>query len=454
MAPKIRMKLSRPRTSQGSQGSAPSESPQKQHADPGMPPPAPSPSKRPREGAADDSAVKKRKVVLKRSAGDGSSNNNSLTAPSPSYGYYREGGLSPGYGRSPAYGKDGAGGMSPYPYAAGLSPAYARLKTEDLGGVLSVSVENMLKELSPNGVIKGDIHVASTTDTLGAALDKMAAYKVMALPVMDESGKFMDIVDTQDLVKLLVAQFTEVEIFQSKTPATDFASGGVWHEMATRGKDFLKKKTVADVLAERREEGDAQVTHLDATATVKDLLTAFVKNRTTDGRPFHRLVLLTPEGRLRAMVSQSDIIKYLYKHQDVVKNLASCVTKSLTESKLTQRKVLVATKDSSVLYVLHKMCKYKSHMAAIVDGDRKLVQHFSASDLRGITSATFPVLLSKVHGFGDAKPPFTLLSDMSLWAALELFVAKRLHRASVVDDLNRPFALVSISNLLSAFMKL
>ncbi|KAJ9468826.1 Protein SDS23 [Diplonema papillatum] len=377
----------------------------------------------------------------------GASVPSSVTMPSPAYGVPNYSGtaaigMSPSYGMSPGY------AMSPM-YA--LSPSRANPK--DLGGVLTATITRMLTELSPNGVIEKNTLVASPTETLGELLTRLAAKKVLSAPVVTEEGKYGDMLDVFDILKHIVGMFSQEEIEATRRVKDGFTSSDAYHKMILRGKEFSETK-VSKLLESRRQGGDAQVlTTVGPDAKVGTLVTAFLKNRTPDGRTYHRQVLLTSEGHIRALVSQSDILQYIFKHSNVVKSASPNVNTSLAGLGFDKRRVVVVNKNSSVIYALRKMATYNAHSVAVISDDGMLVRHFSASDVRGLVPSDFPNLFSRVEDFGHLRKPLALRKTDTLWDALQLFSTKRLHRACLVDDRFHPFALISIANILEGILR-
>ena len=422
MAPKIRLKLSKPRPEATLNGGGSDASP---------PPSTTLPSKRPATGLPSPAPAEKR---------------TRLSAPSPAYG----GSVSPAY-------TGAAGSVSPSYFKAGMSPHPAhrsRPKSATLGGVLTVSVMQLLKEISAGGFVNKTIVVATKATTLGGLADKLAQHKVLAMPVVDDDGRYIDMLDMMDILHYLVSTFTPDEIEATKTPPKTVSSAQ-WHEMIVKGERLMRDTTVEDLLSRRRAtQGDVKVErHVDAHATVKELFDVFLRSRTGDGRPVHRVVLLTEEGNIRAMVSQTDMLRYFIARGDTVEANALHAAASLKELSLNKRRVVVAGHTSSVLYGFYKMHRYNTHSIAVIDEKQSLVRHFSASDLRGLTSEDFPKLLQSLESYGAPRAPVTVSRSAGLWDTVQLFVSKRLHRACIVDNQNRPYSLVSITNLLTMLSK-
>eukprot|EP01061_Rhynchopus_euleeides_P032508 TRINITY_DN54019_c0_g1_i1.p1 TRINITY_DN54019_c0_g1~~TRINITY_DN54019_c0_g1_i1.p1 ORF type:complete len:458 (+),score=154.07 TRINITY_DN54019_c0_g1_i1:102-1475(+) len=451
MAPKIRLKLSKPRPQSGSkpkpEGESAGSPEKKQEEETQLTRDTqssgdPSSQKRKADDASSaDAEAKRRRIALKPSDASRSPMRN-LVAASPAYG-----------GRSPAYGN---AALSPGYYRAGMSPAMSRPNPHSLGGVLSVPVTQMLKELAPCGYVEKTLFVVTADTTLGGALDKLSDHGILAMPVVNAEGKYVDMVEMLDIVRTIVGTFSQDEIERTyRTGVADLASAEKWHEFTVKGEKVMKDLTVQDALNNRRDVGgDVSVlSHIDASASVRELLEVFLFSRTSDGRRVHRVVLLTPERDVRAMVSQSDMLKYIYGRGDLVKAASLSSGLSLRKLGLDKRRVVVTRRTSSLLYAFSKMAKYNAHSLAVIDESNKLTRHLSASDLKGLKAKEFPLLLNSIDNYGTKKQPVTLTSSATLWETISLFVRKKIHRATILDAAGVPISIVSITNILGVLTK-
>ena len=357
---------------------------------------------------------------------------------------------SPNYAASPAYGGRSPSvstNQSPGYFRGGMSPVH-QPDAKSLGGILTVPILQMLKELAPAGYIEKQLIIVSKDTTVGSALALLSKHKILAVPVVDTEGKYVDMVEMLDLVKFIVSLFTTEEILKTKTPKRDeVADAATWHALEVKGKEALSSTRISEVLANRAGADGSVVSHISASASVQELLELFLTSRTQDGRRVHRVVLLNEDGNLKALVSQSDMLRYLYTKEAHVKAASPSAKKTLRELKLDSRKVVVTNRTSSLLYAFHKMAKYNAHSLSVIEpSTSQIVRHLAASDLRGMNS--FPVLLSSIEGYGDPQKPVTLTPDMTLWETLAKCATKKLHRAAIVDSMERPYSIVSITNIL------
>eukprot|EP01060_Flectonema_neradi_P006811 TRINITY_DN14665_c0_g1_i1.p1 TRINITY_DN14665_c0_g1~~TRINITY_DN14665_c0_g1_i1.p1 ORF type:complete len:428 (+),score=68.60 TRINITY_DN14665_c0_g1_i1:53-1285(+) len=359
------------------------------------------------------------------------------------------GGLSPGYsgkaGMSPAYGGSGSPSYgAPSPLYVMASPSRANL--HDLGGVLTSTVMQMVKELSPHEHIHTELISANMSDTLEVVLTKMCSKNCLSLPVADTEGAYCDIIDVFDILRAVVGGFNAEEVRRSRDLKAD--SEKTWHELSLKGKKVLTEHNVRNLLEERHAKGDAvATTKVRMTSSVSNLLQIYVRQRT------HRVVILSDIGNVMSLVSQTDLLKYLYNKASIVKAASKTVNLTLEDLGLHKRRVLVVNKDAPVLYALYKMNVYSSMAIAVVNDDNKLVRHFSASDLRGLKPELFGTLVTPVSLFGTPRKLVTFTKDQTLWDVIATFVGKKLHRACIVDENGVPYGQVSITNLLEALVK-
>jgi len=273
-----------------------------------------------------------------------------------------------------------------------------------------------------------------STDSLETVLGKLCVHDLLSLPVQDpKTHQLMGMVSIIDLL-----------IFIAWGPY--FESGEFNEEKVTTLRQL--ERPVSQVLGLTVESRSLFVVEPEMPLTTllkpfsSGLHRVLVPQKDDFGRTAHRVL------------SQSDVVSYIYKHRNEVKDLFS---KKLSELGITPKSVVAISSSSSALDGFKNMTCEKVPAVAIVDDKGKLVGNLSASDLRGMSSkrlkeAINPVLefLSSNNGF--VRKPVTISLDDTLETAYHRVVNEGLHRLWVVDSQEKPVGCLSLTNLIHVFM--
>jgi len=115
--------------------------------------------------------------------------------------------------------------------------------------------------------------------------------------------------------------------------------------------------------------------------------------------------------------------------------------------------------DAAVVLALSVIANRRVSAVPVLSVDGKLVGNFSASDLRGIGSEDYPNLLRPIkeylsqHNFKSLFP-ITCSASETLENVLCKMVATKVHRVWVVDSEKRLLGVVSITDVMRAFLGL
>jgi CBS domain-containing protein len=171
---------------------------------------------------------------------------------------------------------------------------------------------------------------------------------------------------------------------------------------------------------------------------------------------YHRLLVpqKDDEGkRAYRVLSQSDVISYIYKHRQEVKDV---VKQKLSDLGFKPKEIASITADTPAVEGFRNMTSDKVPALAVVDKQGKLIGNLSASDLRGMSTkrlkdAVKPVteFLETIHG--SVREPITISFDSTLENAMDLITNEGVHRLWVVDEQDKPIGCVSLSNIINVF---
>ncbi|KAK9829547.1 hypothetical protein WJX72_006411 [[Myrmecia] bisecta] len=202
----------------------------------------------------------------------------------------------------------------------------------------------------------------------------------------------------------------------------------------------------------------------------------------------HRVALYSKEGCITNIVSQSDVVRFLFEHVDELGPLAD---KTVSELGWAPRPVIHVTPESPAIEVMSMMDERNISAVAVVDKDKKLLGNFSISDLRAIVAEHFgsmalPVgeFLALEHGIefwgvkadppGAPEPPpephpylkerdlrrtssagckvgqqlITAEAGDTFRDVLQLLVESRMHRLYVVTPELEPVGIITLTDVL------
>jgi CBS domain-containing protein len=169
------------------------------------------------------------------------------------------------------------------------------------------------------------------------------------------------------------------------------------------------------------------------------------------GRAVHRLALFAG-GKIRSIVSQSDVMRYLYATSERLGPLARESVESLGFV-AAAKKVLCVTPQTPAFAAFNVMYANALSAVGIVDPETEaLVGTLSASDVRRLQAHTFNTLVLPVTDFLSAqapaaqsglRPPLAVSPAAPFLRVLELLGGSpRIHRVYVTDARGRPVGVV------------
>jgi predicted transcriptional regulator len=250
-------------------------------------------------------------------------------------------------------------------------------------------------------------------DTVQSMLNKMAANKILSIPVSYSSQKW-GLISLLDLAKVLLYRINDIEQFYSETIGKNFTFN-------------LESPTL-------ELQNDPKLTDL-----IKLL-----------GIGHHR-VLVTNGGDPVGLLSQMDVIRFILKNLHLIpEKLRLTAISSLT--KHTQNVISVKETDKFV-DALQVIVTHDFYGIGVVNKENKLVGNFSVSDLRGCSAEELKHCLNlSVHGFFNRTKSF-LLKDLitcnssdTFETALSNMVFRHVHRVYITNNDKVPISVFSASD--------
>jgi CBS domain-containing protein len=230
------------------------------------------------------------------------------------------------------------------------------------------------------------------------------------------------------------------------------------------GAEFLNKQLVSVSCCE-----DRKLLPIDD-APHTSLMTV-IRNCFIEPDVSHRIALYNAHGEIVDVVSQLDVLAFLYKSVSSMSFLDSSMDKSLAELGFLQktRPVVSVNAHEPMLHALSKMAKEEVSSAPVVVNSGSIIANLSLSDLRALRSEHFGVLAlpcaeylallhqtayigysrsSSEHGShpyfasqGSSHAPkpddiqvYAILGSTSLLDTIRTLCEHRLHHLYVVDE--------------------
>eukprot|EP00854_Cymbomonas_tetramitiformis_P024930 gene24930-30397_t len=184
------------------------------------------------------------------------------------------------------------------------------------------------------------------------------------------------------------------QLFQTITPGMTYSE--------TRDAS-LKLNSVAGEFFNRplytiRGSNDAHAIYRsDLWTDMGKLLNAAFLNTSHIQSPVHRSVVFDDQGAVVNILSQSDVLRYVYLNKDSLRTL---ISQTLRQLNVPTPSVSKLPSTTPALKAFHYMYSIGVSALAVIDEiDGRLVDNLSASDLRGLSSAIFGCLAMPIDEF-------------------------------------------------------
>jgi CBS domain-containing protein len=266
--------------------------------------------------------------------------------------------------------------------------------------------------------------------SVGEALQAMREHNVRALPVVqDHNGReFIGMIDVADIA-----------VFFSDS-------------VSSLGEDRDR-----DLLRSLLDQGVASIMN----ASRRDPLVPYYS-----GSPFgaflkllasgiHRCPVVDDRGRFVSILSQSDVLEFLWNHRAHWKSLGDFPCDSFPEKRFFDR---VRTVHESYIAVdCFRKLKDENISALALIQDGALVGTLSATDVLRIRRENIDLLLQPVQRLLHSEEawPVTLLPSATLHDAAKELLEQRLHRVWLVsEDGGAPVGLLSMTDICGVILEL
>jgi len=292
-------------------------------------------------------------------------------------------------------------------------------------------IKESLKSLTIASLKKGEgpFVTLAPTDSISSALKTLATNEITSAPIFDQESKtFLGFVDVLDLAVFIARVYNENS---QKHPHL--------YDPKELTQYFLRP--VSEVLNASQRDPFLPV---DSSWTLDTLVTYFLK------WGIHRVPVIT-HNTISGVISQSDVIQYL---DEQVQNMPDVTATPINQLGLAVSDVISVLNSDTLMKAFLTILSFNITGVAIVDQNGALVSNISASDLKGVTEATFYKLEAPIHqillNHATKLPPVSCKPDATLGTLLSLFAKTGVHRVFVTNDQNQPTAVITLTTLLKA----
>jgi len=166
-----------------------------------------------------------------------------------------------------------------------------------------------------------------------------------------------------------------------------------------------------------------------------------------------RRFLVETESTGWRLVSQSDMVKFLWKNFDKFQ-LGDI---SIEEAKIGSKPVIRANTETTAIECFRRMRIHEVNGIAIVDSAGSLVGTISESDLRGLDQKSMerlqlPVLeFLKLQNLGVVPDVITVRSNLPLRDLMETVSKKKKHRVFLLDGKNQLSSVITLTDIIAFF---
>jgi len=171
------------------------------------------------------------------------------------------------------------------------------------------------------------------------------------------------------------------------------------------------------------------------------------------GQGVHRMAVID-DNSLVSIISQSDIIKFIITK---TLHIGNKILKKMNQSGLSALGVAAVRWDVSVVDGIRYMRDYKASGVPVVNLEGKIICNFSATDLLSLSESNFHYVNLPIYDFlvkfqGTPKAPVTAFAGDTVESVMLKFAVHQIHRIYIVDEMDRPIGIISMTDILSWLM--
>eukprot|EP01094_Clydonella_sp_ATCC50884_P006837 TRINITY_DN1601_c0_g1_i1.p1 TRINITY_DN1601_c0_g1~~TRINITY_DN1601_c0_g1_i1.p1 ORF type:complete len:321 (+),score=136.89 TRINITY_DN1601_c0_g1_i1:102-965(+) len=280
----------------------------------------------------------------------------------------------------------------------------------------------------------GDVVSVKDTSTVEHAIKLMSEHKILSLPVMDEGGQCVGIVDTLDVVSFVLSVAPDrLSLDENELRSL---------EIAGRAMAFKELKDVIGM------SGRDPYVPIYVKNPASQALVMFAAG-------IHRAPVLDESGAVAGTISQSSLVRELAAnlHMGALKVVGE---KMIAELGLGLAAPITIAKGATVLQALNTIQENNVSGLAVVDDESgRLVGNFSGSDIKALYREQWPSFLLSVEEFLNkhspaSMSPICVQQDTTFLDACKEISNSHVHRLWVVDGDYKPVGVVSTTDVMKA----
>lgn len=312
------------------------------------------------------------------------------------------------------------------------------LKAKERPSVVTTFMHNMpvgdgLKALSDSGILSAPVLVNASIE------DR-------------DFGTYMGMVDVSAVLEALIRDVDRKLQEQKEKHNEKDAVAARWTLFRELGESFLNR-----LLITVTHDDKASLCHVQENqGSLWDLIRNSFMHADTKAPHVHRVAIFNSVGRIKNIISQSDVIRFLASKVAFFGPLRHQTVEQLG----FLSEVVCVPETLSTLETLRLMYSKKLTGVGIVDEAGKLVSNFSVSDLRGIVKEDFlrlemPVRaftrLAKLHQYRRtiSEAVTTVSASTTLEELLDLFSKTGYHRLYSVSEDGKPNGVITLTDILA-----
>jgi len=276
------------------------------------------------------------------------------------------------------------------------------------------------------------------------ALERLNRHNITALPVVDtKNNKILGVLDILDIVD------HASQVLSWETGKQINFNSSCW--------EFLYKPVRELVVGSKRKT--CIVSEASSLAVAIQELSKGVHCCLVvpEEEPLQPKPVETPVELVSGLITQSDIVRFAA--ENIMWLNRPSYNMSIRELGLISSPVVSVSTSLPVREAFTFINQKYIHGVAVVDQNGKLVGNLSASNIKGITNRSFPVLRLSVAEFlkRDSRRkwwrrPVCVRETETLKLAILQFSSTRKHRMYIVDNDERPIGVVSLSDIVKKLL--
>jgi len=166
----------------------------------------------------------------------------------------------------------------------------------------------------------------------------------------------------------------------------------------------------------------------------------------------HRIPVIDEQGdEIVGFIAQSDLIRFFSEHLKEIQTLAS---KKLKDLGLDENLVSFIEEESTLSRAFESILETGYSGLPVVNKEGKLVNSFSASDLKRIKNLKMVDLDMTLGELFEENPLIPLVRcqpETSLGEVISSVSKAKVHRTFVVDEQGKPVSVISLTSILRVF---